>query len=179
MNKKFMEVYKSIERPTMRELQKRLGIQQIGIYQLAKEHNVEIYRDFAAIKEAAEKGKRTREMRGYRGVSWGSKDAGWRRIPAQFVAGTSELIVCADLLRRGIPVYRAMTAVSLADMVGDFEGELKRIEVKTVQRDKHGRMKCGIDAHKRDRFDILAMVTNDAEIVYVPNPFVIDEPTND
>ena len=76
------------------------------------------------------------------------------------------MCVCADLLRRGIPVYRAITFVSAADLIADLDGVLTRIEVKSVRRKQDG--KFHYSALHPERFDVLALVDRQGVVEYRP-----------
>lgn len=86
----------------------------------------------------------------------------------------SELLVCADLLRRGFEVFRAVCPACSCDLAVLKDGILQRVEVKTGSRyikvdgtvmHTYGKGHAGI------RADILAVVDLDANhIIYTP-PF--------
>lgn len=87
-----------------------------------------------------------------------------RRNPS-FIGGASELTVAADLLRRGIPVYRSLTHVGAFDLIADYDGTLVRVEVRSAKRKPDGRL---IFVRPEPRYDVLALVTQEAEIIYRP-----------
>ena len=89
-----------------------------------------------------------------------------KKLTSHFIGGASEMIVCADLLKRGIPVYRAITFVSAADLVADMAGVLVRVEVKSVRRNQAGNI--NYKAPNAHRFDLLALVDCDGAVEYRP-----------
>jgi hypothetical protein len=179
VSERFLEAYRAAKTPTARHLAQALGLSRQRIHQLGKKHSVTFVRDLSWVEGAVEKAKETRKKRGFVKAEWGSKDPAGKRIPSLFVGGMSELLVCADLLRRGAYVYRAVTAVSSADLIADVEGVLKRIEVKTARKNKFGRLSVAIRKDKQGRYDVLALVDENAVIKYVPDPFVkTDDVTN-
>ena len=92
------------------------------------------------------------------------------RIGSGLAAGTvgaiGELIVAADLLRRGFEVFRALSPNCSCDLAILRDGRLLKVEVTTSYRNP----RTGV-IHRRkktsERFDILAMVVG-AEIIYEP-----------
>lgn len=67
-----------------------------------------------------------------------------------------EVSVCADLMRKGITVFRNAGKKAPFDLVALIEGELLRIEVKSGRRNsKTNKIYCG-DTKDND-FDILAV----------------------
>ena len=83
--------------------------------------------------------------------------------------GLSELLVCADLLRQGYDVFRAVAQSCSCDLVVLCKGQLLRIEVKTAYRTKAGLKFPGLRQGQAEKFDILAMVWLDNnEIRYEP-----------
>lgn len=116
----------------------------------------------------------------------GFAPAGWERsgrtvaphtpAPPRFGASLSsnvsgavaEMLVCVDLMRRGLDVYRSVSPSGRCDVVAICRttGAVNRIEVKCGLRDKAGRVKCQVGKH--NSFDTLAIFVGDAEIVYQP-----------
>jgi hypothetical protein len=94
-----------------------------------------------------------------------------RAVSSHFVGGASECTVAAHLLRLGIPVYRAMTFVSAADLVVDHDGVLLRIEVRSARIYKFGGMSYA-QPTDTTRYDVLALVTPDGGVIYKPRPGV-------
>lgn len=91
------------------------------------------------------------------------------------MGAASELLVCADLLRRGWEVYRSVSPTASCDLFIFSNGVQKRVEVKTasllIKPAPDGRMFSlpGLDFSK---FDVLAVVTYDGVIHYDPKPGV-------
>lgn len=78
----------------------------------------------------------------------------------------AELQVCNALLARGIHVFRALSNSAPYDLVGDIEGALFRIEVKSVRAKASGELvyksKNALDPRK---YDILAEVIAGSDVV--------------
>jgi hypothetical protein len=83
-------------------------------------------------------------------------------------AAYSELMVCADLLRRGFHVYRSVSSTSGCDLVAIHEDRVIRVEVKTAVRRKSGELKGLLRDGQPSKHDVLALVAYDGEIQYVP-----------
>lgn len=75
-----------------------------------------------------------------------------------------ELLVCADLLKRGWEVFRSVSSHASVDLIAHKNGVLKRVEVTTGSRKVDG----GISHPTKDpaRHDVLAIVLYSGEIVY-------------
>lgn len=82
------------------------------------------------------------------------------------IGAISEMLVCADLLKRRYEVYRAISPACSSDLVIHKNGKLERVEVRTSRLGLNGEAKCA--APKAGRFDILAMVLRSGEITYQP-----------
>lgn len=98
---------------------------------------------------------------------WSNHFGGDKKLSSHFIGGASELTAAADLLRRGIPVYRAVTFVSSADIVIDINGKLLRVEVRSAKRNQDGCLRYPMPAD-RARYDILALVEPDGTVTYKP-----------
>ena len=103
-----------------------------------------------------------------RPAQWTNHFGGEMKLSSHFIGGASELTAAADLLRRGIPVYRAVTFVSSADLVIDLDGELLRVEVRSAKRNQNGSLRYPMPAN-RARYDILALVEADGKVTYKPD----------
>jgi PD-(D/E)XK endonuclease len=79
------------------------------------------------------------------------------------VGAISELIVCADLIRRGFEVFRSVSQDCSSDLVVLKDGKIERVEVKTGRSNKL----------PRNRFDILAQVVDGVPMYEPP----LDQPT--
>lgn len=86
-----------------------------------------------------------------------------RHNPA-FIGGACELVVAADLLKRGIPTYRSLTPSAAFDLVADYEGQLFRIEVRAAKK----KDEQVVFSRPEKRYDVLALVTPDAQVIYRP-----------
>lgn len=109
-----------------------------------------------------------RRRREGRPAQWTNHFGGERKLSSHFIGGASELTAAADLLRRGIPVYRAVTFVSSADLVIDLDGDLLRVEVRSAKRNQDGSLRYPMPAN-RARYDILALVEPDGKVTYKPD----------
>lgn len=88
------------------------------------------------------------------------------QLSPNLVGAASEMTVCADLLRRGWPTYRACAATAAAAVIAEIGGKLHRIEVRTAQRQGNA-LRYGMpknDVH----YDILALVDPEGHITYKP-----------
>lgn len=74
-----------------------------------------------------------------------------------WAGAAGELLVAADLIRRGHVVFRAITAHAPFDLVSYRDGLLERVEVKT---------RPGVV--DRTRFDVLAVVNGDTVEYFRP-----------
>lgn len=82
------------------------------------------------------------------------------------IGAVSEMIVCTDLLSKGIEVFRSCNAQAPCDLVALVGTEFVRIEVKTVPAaDCHGIANLNLNK-KIGKFDVLALVGQDGEISY-------------
>lgn len=75
------------------------------------------------------------------------------------------MVVCADLLRNGFEVYKAVNPNAACDLLVMRGDTVERIEVKLMDVDGYGYPKGDLGA-KCGRFDRLAMVTSKGAIVY-------------
>lgn len=84
------------------------------------------------------------------------------------IGAVTELMVCADLVRSGHDVYRAVTQSSPADIIVWANERPYRIEVKAAQvNPESGRWIHGA-SQKTGKFDILALVAPSGQIRYKP-----------
>jgi hypothetical protein len=85
------------------------------------------------------------------------------------VGAVSELIVCADLLKRGKAVFRAVSASCSCDLAILDNSGLKRVEVTTGHLSPTGKLMHPSKA--KEKYDILAVVTMPSgSITYTPEP---------
>jgi Holliday junction resolvase-like predicted endonuclease len=73
--------------------------------------------------------------------------------PKALIGAASEAMVCADLLSRGLEVYRAFSPQSSCDLVVRAGGEFYGVEVKTVRGNS-------LPPCQPSKFEILALVTS-------------------
>lgn len=92
------------------------------------------------------------------------------QIPSIFTDGACELTVSANLLKSGIPVYRALSSVNSVNLVADVNGRLYRIEVRAIKRNGPIGL-CLTAPGDRSKFDVLAMVDGVGNVTYRTNNF--------
>lgn len=93
---------------------------------------------------------------------------GWASgLCAGKVGAIQEMLACADLLKRGISVFRAVSPQETCDLLALKDGLLKRVEVTTGFRTQTGRLNHSKSAH-RHRFDLLMVVDKSGNIYYDP-----------
>ena len=76
-----------------------------------------------------------------------------------------ESLVCADLLKRGVHVYRAISPSAPCDLMALVDDKLARIEVKTVTMSDHP----SVFVKSHESHDILALVFPAGEVHYYPS----------
>jgi len=76
-------------------------------------------------------------------------------------------MVSADLLKRGFPVFRALSPSCICDLIIIVKSKLLRVEVTSGNR-KHN---SDLLYPRKDfsRFDLLAIVEKDGRITYMPD----------
>lgn len=87
------------------------------------------------------------------------------------IGAMNELIVSADLIRRRVHVFRAVSPSSPCDLIIILGGQLLRVEVTTGNRHLMANGELGklcFISHNHDKYDILAVVTSTEGIVYIP-----------
>jgi hypothetical protein len=87
---------------------------------------------------------------------------------ARKLGGIGELTVCADLLRSGYSVFRAVADHEDCDIVAIRHGKVWRVEVKTCRSNADGRLM--LPKVDRTRCDVLAGVDHYGRVTYDP-PF--------
>lgn len=98
---------------------------------------------------------------------------GTAKLSPNFVGSVSELTAATDLLRRGIPVYKALTFVSSVDLIVDIDQSLVRVEVRSARTASNGRWTYATPAD-RSRYDVLAVVNQHGEVRYKPENVIPD-----
>lgn len=88
-----------------------------------------------------------------------------RTRASRFAGAANELLVAADLFRRGFFVYRGESAESPFDLVAYLDGALLKIEVRQVGRRLDGSISPQLK--ETDDCDLYAFVAVDREIVYI------------
>ena len=92
-------------------------------------------------------------------------------LPPGTVGALHEMVVSTDLMRRGYHVFRAISPSCPCDLVIHRDGGSSiRVEVKTGTRKvSDGSLVIPNLMHQvGERFDVLAVVAHDGEIVYEP-----------
>ena len=100
-------------------------------------------------------------------------------IPSGTIGAIAELVVAADLMRRGYEVYRAISPCSGADLVVLCGSKMLRIEVRTGHRTIGG-LKWPKTPRDHGRYDHYAVVLHSTgEIFYEPALPLIDDSDED
>lgn len=103
----------------------------------------------------------------YQDRVWTNHFGGKMQLASHFVGGASELTAASDLLRKGVPVYRALTFVGKADLIIDINDRLLKVEVKSAKRNKCGHLTYAKPVDEK-RYDILALVEPNGAVTYRP-----------
>lgn len=85
------------------------------------------------------------------------------RLPTGHIGAISELIVAADMLRRGYQVFRSVSPTGI-DLIRYREGKYQRVEVRS--RNGTGQPWTLVSERDKDKFDIFACVLPDKTILY-------------
>ena len=92
-------------------------------------------------------------------------------MPPTTKGAIAELKTCADLLKKGYHVFKAVSPSCPCDLViWDGDNTIELVEVKSVVRDKKGGVvKPGFSLEKGEKHTVLAMVIHaEDKIVYEP-----------
>lgn len=92
-------------------------------------------------------------------------------LPSVTVGALNELRVCADLMSRGVHVFRALSPGCPCDLIAMVGLSVYRIECKSCYRNPNGSVRRPIHGHP-DGFDVMACVLPDGAIFYFPDPFM-------
>lgn len=87
--------------------------------------------------------------------------------PSGVTGAIGELIVAADLLRRGHYVYRALTPSAPFDLAIWMPNQLLRIEVTKARRSRTG--KLIYNAHDKKNYDVIAVWEASGVVTYLPD----------
>lgn len=121
----------------------------------------------AACKEDAEEAEREWRHGLALYTTWETK--GTCRTNRGSVGGVAELLVCADLLRKGYDVFRSVTNSAACDVVVMRDGLLCRVEVKAGRSLKSGRGTFIIRPSQIGKHDVVAVALLDtSRIIYQP-----------
>ena len=83
----------------------------------------------------------------------------------------SEMIICADLLRRGFSVFRSVSPACECDILILLNGKFARVEVKTAYLLPSGKAMYTLTKGQDEKHDILALVFHaDNRVEYRPTP---------
>lgn len=88
------------------------------------------------------------------------------KVPTGTTGAIHEILVAADLMRRGYHVFRAMSPASPCDLAILGDGRLVRVEVTTGHRSVRGNLTH--PPKKPGTHDLLAIVEKDGKITYRP-----------
>ncbi len=86
------------------------------------------------------------------------------------VGAVVELIVSADLLRRGYEVFRALSQSASCDILAMKDGAILRIEVRSCQLRRDGGVIIGWKPIDIGRQDVFATVLPSGEVAYRTKP---------
>ena len=89
-------------------------------------------------------------------------------VAASTAGAIGEMMVAADLLRRGLSVYRAVNPDSACDLIVMVGPEAVRVEVTKGYRQTPGSKLRERTGHAADRYDVLAVWSPDGTIRYRP-----------
>lgn len=95
-----------------------------------------------------------------------------RIIPPSSVGAAHEMIVAADLIKRGFDVYRSVSASSRADIIIVHGARMLRVEVTTGVRNmgRNPKRPFSWPPKVAAHHDILAVVLHPGTIHYSPEP---------
>jgi Holliday junction resolvase-like predicted endonuclease len=92
--------------------------------------------------------------------------------PNGSVGAAAEMLVCADLLARGLDVFRSVSHLARCDMIASSRStyEMVRIEVRCGRRNGLGKIVYTPKQEDlRTACDLLAIVIAGGEVVYLPD----------
>ncbi len=86
------------------------------------------------------------------------------------IGAWGEIMVSADLMRRGYHVFRALSPSCPCDLlIYRNGGDSIRIEVRTIGTKPDGTPRLYQDPRDGEKHDIYAFVTHDGQITYLPD----------
>ncbi len=94
-------------------------------------------------------------------------DGGYGDLSPSRVGAIHEMMVCADLCKRGLSIFRAVSPSEECDIMAMRGSEIFRIEVTTGYRSPRGAL--NFPPKQTARFDILAVVERSGKITYHPD----------
>jgi hypothetical protein len=100
-------------------------------------------------------------------IVFGSRNHGSGK-PRQLSTGTigaiSELVICADLMKRGYHVFRAVSPSCPCDLLILMDGRPLRVEVTSGIMNNNGTI--SYSRHVKENFDMLAIVLPNGDVTY-------------
>jgi hypothetical protein len=90
-------------------------------------------------------------------------------ISSGSLGALSELVACADLMRRGYEVFRAVSPTASCDLIATHGPVSLRIEVRTGYRMTDGRLDYPKFSKDIGRCDVYAVVLDGSEVQYDPD----------
>ena len=78
----------------------------------------------------------------------------------------SELLVCANLIKRGYEVFRAVSPHCSCDLLVLKSGITERIEVRTGYKLPSGKVMYPNRAFDRSRSDVTAVITQEDDVIW-------------
>ncbi len=90
-------------------------------------------------------------------------------IPSGSSGAAFELIVCADLVLRGLNVFRSVSPSCPCDLIVQRNREIFRVEVTKGGIKHDGSFAWA--AHDPEKYDVLALVLPGLKVVYIPDIF--------
>lgn len=86
-----------------------------------------------------------------------------------------ELLVCADLMRKGYHVFRAQSPSCPCDIMAMFEGIIYKVEVTTGYKRTDGNFSYPKKNERYD-YDIMAIVFHDGDVIYLQSSIAVVPP---
>jgi len=91
------------------------------------------------------------------------------QIPSSTVGAIAEIIVSAELMKRGFEVYRAMSPASYSDLIAISGDNIYKIEVRTgrYRKDKDGNLILSYPPQRTENKKIAVYTHNDKKIHFI------------
>jgi hypothetical protein len=146
---------------TARDLAERFGISKQRVHQALASAEVKAAQAPRGPRRPAGEGSRCHAP------AWTNGLGSPGKLPTSVIGAALEMLVAADLMKRGAYVYRALSHTCPADMIAWMGERLIRVEVRAGRRDAAGRL--SYSPPDASRYDVLAVVDPDGLIVYKPD----------